>query len=298
MKVHTIDLQFQGVPGIIASYLVEQDGELALIETGPGSCHAALIEGLRALGVAATDVRKVFVTHIHLDHAGGAGWWAQQGAQVYVHPNGAKHIVDPAKLIESATRIYGDRMDSLWGPILPAPAERVTLLRDNARIPLGDLAIQAWDTPGHAKHHHVYVIGDVCFTGDVAGVRLQGCDYLSVAAAPPQFEPGPYVASVDRLLAANFKTLYLAHYGEVNDPDNHLRRYRQRIEEVHALIAGWKNEGLGSDEIACRYAEHERAGASSLSEADWQRYEFANGTAMCATGIELYVTKAAEQAQG
>lgn len=291
MTVHTVDLHFQDTPGLIASHLLESGDALALIETGPGSCHSALVEGLRKIGASPRDIHHVFLTHIHLDHAGGAGWWAQQGAQVYVHGKGAAHVVDPSRLIDSATRIYGDRMEALWGPIVPAPAERVTILRDGEKVRIGEVEIEAWDTPGHARHHLVYVVEGVCFTGDVAGVRLQGSDYLSVAAAPPQFEVEPYLASVDRLLAANFRRLYLAHFGEVSDPASHLRRYRQRIEEVHHNISQWMNEGHDGVALAQRYTAEERR-LSGLGEADWQRYELANGTAMCAAGIELFVTKA------
>ncbi len=295
MTIHPIDLQFQGSPGIIAAHVLQSGDELALIETGPGSCQAALLEGLQKLGFGVKDIRKVLVTHIHLDHAGGVGWWAQQGAQVYVHGKGAQHVIDPAKLIDSASRIYGDRMDSLWGPILPAPAERVTILADGDIVRVGEVEIKAWDTPGHARHHHAFVAGDVCFTGDVAGVRLEGCDYLSVASAPPQFEPVPYVASVDRLLAAQFRKLYLTHFGEVNDPAEHLTRYRQRIIDVHERIAAWVSEGLTSEQIAMRYTSSERKTAA-LSETVWQRYQRANNTIMCASGIELFVVKAAEKA--
>ncbi len=292
--IHTIDLQFQGVPGLIAGFLLQSGGDLALVETGPGSCQPALIEGLKALGVTPRDVHHVFLTHIHLDHSGGAGWWAQQGAQVYVHEKGAPHVVDPARLISSATRIYGERMDTLWGPILPAPGERVTVLQDGDQVTVGDMVIQAWDTPGHARHHLAYVLGNACFTGDVAGVRLAGCDYLSVAAAPPQFEPAPYVASVDRLRAGFFKKLYLTHFGEVSGPEDHLNRYRQRIMDVHQQITGWMEQGLKGDELAQRLAASERE-VSGVSDADWARYEVINGTAMCAAGIELSVMKAASR---
>ena len=294
MQVHTIDLLFQDTPGLIAAHLIESAGELALIETGPGSCHAALVKGLQALGAEPADVRKVFITHIHLDHAGAAGWWAQQGAQVYVHGRGAAHLIDPTRLIDSATRIYGAEMDRLWGAMLPAPAERVTVLADGEGVPLGAVTVQAWDTPGHARHHLAYGVGTVCFTGDVAGVRLASCDYLSVAAAPPQFEPGPYVASVEQLLGHGYEQLYLAHFGRVDDVAEHLQRYRQRIIEVHERVAAWHREGLPSDEIAQRYMTAEKAIAlsSGSSEADWQRYELANSAAMCASGVALYCSKA------
>ncbi|MBL9143389.1 MAG: MBL fold metallo-hydrolase, partial [Verrucomicrobiaceae bacterium] len=128
MTIHPIDLRFRNTPGLIAAWLLKGATECALIETGPGSCHAALVNGLAAHGVTPADVHKVLVTHIHLDHAGGAGWWSQQGSQVFVHSRGAPHLIDPSKLIDSATRIYGDQMEILWGSMLPAPADRVTVL--------------------------------------------------------------------------------------------------------------------------------------------------------------------------
>ena len=290
MEVMTIDLMFQRRPGLIAAYVLRSANELALIETGPGSCHSALVGGLATLGLAPVDIRHVFLTHIHLDHAGGAGWWAQQGAQVYVHSKGAPHVIDPGKLIDSATRIYGDKMDTLWGPILPAPADRVTILQDGDKVRIGEVDIEALDTPGHARHHLAYAVDGVCFTGDVAGVRLAGCDYLSVAAAPPQFEPGPYVESVERLLAGGYRKLYLAHFGEVVDPQRHLQHYKQRIHDVHSVVAGWMADGVTGIELAQRYREREKT-VASVSDAVWEAYEFSNGTAMCAAGIELYVTK-------
>ena len=293
MRIHTLDLQFQSTPGLIASYVIESRSELALVETGPGSTLETLRAGLQQLGLDEKKVRHVFVTHIHLDHAGAAGWWAQQGAQVYCHANAARHLIDPSKLIASARMIYQERMDSLWGEMLPAPAERVTILNDGDSIRVGEVEVTAWDTPGHARHHLAFVVGSACFTGDVAGMRLQGTRYLSVTAAPPQFEPLPYVASVDRLVAAGFERLYLTHFGEVADVANHLTRYCQRILEVHEAVKADLEAGLGEAAVRERYTcrEHELATLSGITEADWQRLEMSNSTSMCADGVRLCVEK-------
>lgn len=293
MRIHTIDLRFQGIPGIIASYLVECGDELALIETGPGSCHEALISAIRALGHEPAAIKHVFVTHIHLDHSGVAGWWAQQGATVYCHANAARHLIDPSRLIESARMVYGAAMDTLWGDILPAPADRVRVLQDNESVTIGNTTVTAWDTPGHARHHHAYVIGDVCFTGDVAGMRLQGCDYISVTAAPPQFDPDEYVKSVQRLRAASFSRLYLTHFGEVRDAEAHLTAYEARIGKVAACVKSSFDRGDTDEatQIFFRDAEHAVATRSGLSEEMWRIYEQGNGTAMCADGIRLYWQK-------
>lgn len=293
MTVHTLDLHFQNTPGLIAAYLIESDGELALIETGPGSTLPALHQAISALGFAPSSVRHVFVTHIHLDHAGAAGWWARQGAQVYCHPNALRHLLDPSKLIDSARLVYGAAMDPLWGEMLPAPAEKVTALQDGESVSLGSIQVTALDTPGHARHHHAYAIGDLCFTGDVAGLRLEQSPYLSVTAAPPQFDPPAYIASVDRLLAAGFRTLYLTHFGAITDISPHLTAYRARISEVHLQVRDWVTAGHSPEEIRRLYhdSEHHRALASGLSESDWRRHEQANATAMCADGIRLHIEK-------
>ncbi|MFN0079247.1 MAG: MBL fold metallo-hydrolase [Prosthecobacter sp.] len=293
MRIHTLDLRFQGIPGLIASYLVESGGEFALIETGPGSTLAALRSAIRAVDVDESAIKKVFVTHIHLDHAGAAGWWAQQGATVYCHPNAARHLIDSSKLIDSARLIYAEKMDSLWGDMLPAPAERLIVLQDNEGVPLGEVEINAWDTPGHARHHHAFVLGDVCFTGDVAGMRLEHSSYLSVTASPPQFDPVAYVQSVDRLMAAKFKTLYLTHFGAVSDVAAHLANYRQRITEVYERVAAGFREGISTEENRRRYAaaEHQAAMQAGVSEELWLKGESANVTSMCADGVRLYCEK-------
>jgi len=293
MRIHTLDLHFQNIPGLIASYLIESGGEFALIETGPGSTLETLRAAIRAVGVDESAIKKVFVTHIHLDHAGAAGWFAQRGAIVYCHPNAARHLVDPSKLIDSARMVYGDLMDILWGDMLPAPADRVIALQDKESVRLGEIEIIAWDTPGHARHHHAFIIGDICFTGDVAGMRLESSRYLSVTAAPPQFDPVAYGQSLDRLLAANFKTLYLTHFGAVSDVAWHLSTYRQRVAEVYERVAADFQAGVSAEENRRNYAlaEHTNAMQAGVSEELWRKGEDANVTSMCADGVRLYCEK-------
>jgi len=293
VTVHTLDLHFQDIPGLIAAYVIESEGELALIETGPGSTLETLRAGIRGLGLDETKIRHVFVTHIHLDHAGAAGWWAQQGAQVYCHPKAAQHLINPSRLMDSARQVYAEKMEALWGDMLPAPAERVTALQEGESVKLGALTLTAWDTPGHARHHHAFVAGDICFTGDVAGMRLTGTDYLSVTAAPPQFEPAAYIASVDRLAKANFQKLYLTHFGEVSDAAAHLANYRQRIQAVHESVRHDHQAGLSHDDIRAAYRDREHALAKrlSISEKEWQSLESSNATAMCADGVLMHVRR-------
>ncbi|MCB1212128.1 MAG: MBL fold metallo-hydrolase, partial [Verrucomicrobiales bacterium] len=279
---------------------VESDGEIALIETGPGSTLPTCLRALADHGVLPGQIRKIFVTHIHLDHAGAAGWWAQQGATVYCHPAAARHLIDPSRLMDSARLVYGeDGLRSLWGEMLPAPAERVCALNDGESVALGSVQMTAWDTPGHARHHHAFHTQGVCFTGDVAGVRLENCGYTSVAAAPPQFDAAAYVASVKRLQSGGFDELYLTHFGSVRDVGSHLENYALRIGEVADRMADWLGEAPPGDaedwhtQLRHRYHDAEFASAKSATISDelWAKYELANGTGMCADGVRLSLEK-------
>ncbi len=171
------------------------------VETGPGSTLKNLLARLADYGYGPTDIDHVLVTHIHLDHAGAAGWWAQQGAQVYVHHVGAKHLIYPTKLLASAQRIYGDQLDSLWGETLPAPETQVTALYDGDQVEVGGLSITALDTPGHASHHHVYQLEDIAFTGDAAGIQIPGPYFVDLPAPPPEFNLELWQHTIERLLS-------------------------------------------------------------------------------------------------
>jgi glyoxylase-like metal-dependent hydrolase (beta-lactamase superfamily II) len=292
MTITPIDLQFQDHPRCTASYLVESGGERALIECGPGSATPRLTEGLDQLGCKAADISKVLLTHVHLDHAGAAGWWARQGAQIYVHERGARHLADPTKLIQGARMVYGDSLESLWGEILPVPADHLTCLQDGDTVTVGSTTLTAWDTPGHARHHHCYVTDGFAFTGDVAGMRLPDETYISPTTAPSQFDPEAYRASLQRLLDGGFDTLYLTHFGPVTDVADHLQRYRQLIAEVSELVR------LHLDHPVEIFTAHnrERAEAEGVSREHWALYELGNPCAMCAAGIQLYWQKRNAQA--
>lgn len=292
--IHIIDLHFQGKPQLIAAYLVEcGSGQLALVEPGPGSTLAALQQGIQKLGFKTEDVQHVFVTHVHLDHAGAAGWWAQRGAKVYAHPRTVPHLLDPSKLMESARLVYDDRLEILWGEMLPAPESQVMTLQDGDTVTIGECTFKAHDTPGHARHHHAYSLGEVCFTGDTAGARLPGQNYISVTSAPPQFDPVAYADSITKLEKEAFTKLYLAHFGEVTDVAAHWQLYRQRVNEAHNTVRQFIHDGLEGDALKSAYEAHEKALAQQLNiSADiWESYQYANGTGMSADGIALYCRK-------
>lgn len=242
-----IDLGF-GHPEVLGSYLLEGDPP-ALVETGPTSCLANLEEGLRACGLALEDLAAVAVTHIHLDHAGAVGALCRRNPRlrVFVHRVGAPHLVDPSRLLRSAARIYGDRMDTLWGEVVPVPADRIVPLSDGDVFECGGRSLTAVDTPGHANHHHVYVDRKTgtAFTGDAAGVALPGCPVVRPPTPPPELDLEAWEQTLDRLEALPVRRLCLTHFGVRDDPTAVLQELRRRLREVERLL--WEGWTAGED---------------------------------------------------
>lgn len=294
--IHVLDLNFQGIAEVTAVYLVVGPEGPILIETGPGSTLNTLLRQIRQHGFDPEQIKHVLVTHIHLDHAGAAGWWAQQGAQVYVHSFGARHLIAPEKLMASAQRIYGDKMDTLWGEMLPAPAEKVTEVFDNDVLDVAGLKITALETPGHARHHHVFVVGDVAFTGDAAGVRLPGFGLPDIPAPPPEFDLETWEATLDRLLAHNFSAIYPTHFGLVPEVRAHLLAVKQLVRDTAVFIQSQMQAGLERDAILTAYETWfaNRAKAAGLSDEAIAHYATANPLYMSVDGIMRYWTKRAQ----
>jgi glyoxylase-like metal-dependent hydrolase (beta-lactamase superfamily II) len=296
MNMHTLDLNFQNVPQAIASYLIVGPEGPVLIETGPNSVRDNLIARLADYGYAPEDIEHIFVTHIHLDHAGAAGWWGQQGATVYVHHVGAPHLIEPEKLWKSATRIYGDDMERLWGEMIPAPAEQVVALHDGNAVEAGGLTFTAIDTPGHAWHHHVFRVGDVGFTGDAAGIHLPHMELIDLPAPPPEFDREAWRETLQKLQKENFARIYPTHFGAIDDPNPHFRALDALIEDTTQFIKEKMEAGVSRDDMVVEYQEwvRQRAADQGISPAVMQRYETANPLFMTVDGIMRYWRKKEE----
>ncbi|HEY0368183.1 MAG TPA: MBL fold metallo-hydrolase, partial [Chthoniobacterales bacterium] len=211
--IHVLDTRQLGRPGIIAVTAVEAENSLVVFDTGAESTFSHIASELRKVGAAPNDIRHVFVSHIHFDHAGAAWRFAELGATVYVHPRGAKHLIDPTKLVDSATRIFGDKMETLWGKVAPVPEQNVRIVHDGEIVRVGPLEVRAIETPGHASHHHVYAWNDNLFGGDVAGVRL-GSGPPIPPFVPPELQVESWLESIDKMRAVNATNLYLPHFGK------------------------------------------------------------------------------------
>ncbi|MFI5322508.1 MAG: MBL fold metallo-hydrolase [Thermodesulfobacteriota bacterium] len=247
MKIHTIDHNFF-TQKVIASYLIENGGEPILIETGPDTTFHKLEMSLNGHGYAIEDIRKVFVTHIHLDHSGAAWRFAKAGAKIYVHPFGAEHLADPTKLIASARRIYNDQMETLWGEIQPITRENIHVIRDGEKIKIGSNNIQAIETLGHASHHHSYLVADLLFTGDAGGVCIENGPVLP-PTPPPEINVELWQESIRKMMNLNPQALYLTHYGKSGHVKDHLKELENRLLEVTEWIGERLKEGKTEDEM-------------------------------------------------
>ncbi len=289
----TLDLKFQGKSRAIAVYLIKHPQGALLIESGPGSTLPALQDGLRAHGLAVSDVTHVLLTHIHLDHAGAAGWLARQGAQIYVHPVGAPHLVDPQKLLASAARIYGDQMQTLWGEFLPVPEDRLHILQDEQELAIGSLRFLPVHTPGHAEHHYAYLFEQVCFSGDVGAVRIPGFPYLRLPMPPPELDLGKWRESIQRLRRLKFKRIAPTHFGIFDDADWHLDQVAKTLEETDRWLEQVMSRDPSPEELRGLFSGWmETQGRSQhLSPEVAEAYQFANPPGMSADGLMRYWKK-------
>lgn len=292
-RIVTLDLNFQGRPHAIAAYLIRQGDAVVLIESGPGSTLSALEAGLAKEGLSPRNVTHVLLTHIHLDHAGAAGWLARQGAQIFVHPVGAPHMLDPQKLLASASRIYGERMESLWGEFLPVPQSQLTVVEDAQEVVIGNLKFIPLDTPGHAGHHYCYLFEDVLFSGDVGGVRIPGYPYLRVPMPPPELHIGLWRGSLERMRREKFARIAPTHFGIFDDPEWQLDEVEKGLDSAER----WLEETMPADppieELRRSFTAWMAAeGEKMRLDADVaQAYELANPPGMSADGLQRYWKK-------
>jgi len=292
-SIVTLDLNFQNRKQVIASYLIREQDAVILIESGPGSTLPSLEAGLAKEGLSPRDITHVLLTHIHLDHAGAAGWLAQQGAQIFVHPIGAPHLLNPEKLIASATRIYGDRMQTLWGEILPVEQKQLAVPQDAEEIVIGKLRFLPINTPGHAEHHYSYLFEDLCFSGDIGGVRIPGYSYLRAPMPPPELHFGKWRESITRLRSLKFSRIVPTHFGIFDDADWQLNELQKSLDETEK----WLEEIMPADPTIDELREklsawmQEQSREKKLSNDVIQAYTLANPLGMGADGLIRYWKK-------
>jgi len=291
--LHILDTEHLGRPGIIAATLLETDEGPVLFDTGPESTFTKIANGLSQVGFEPGDVHHVFLSHIHFDHAGAAWRFAELGATIYVHPRGAPHLIDPSKLVASATRLYGDDMERLWGKFSAIDGARVRVLEDDDVVRVAPFEIRAIATPGHASHHHVYHWNDTVFGGDVAGVRL-GDGPPTPPFVPPELDIEAWRESIDKIRRLNPTKLYLPHFGLVTAD---IREHLDALDERIVRWSVWFRDRIraGDDESALKTefadviaADLRAAGATESELAD---YEHADPSFMAVPAAVRYWRK-------
>jgi glyoxylase-like metal-dependent hydrolase (beta-lactamase superfamily II) len=235
-----VDLEFLGRPEIIATAVLQNPAGVALIDPGPATTLPTLRRALGRKGIAVGDIRQLLLTHIHLDHAGAAGTLLRENPaiEVFVHERGAPHIVDPAKLLASAARLYGDEMERLWGEVLPVPADRVRELKGGERIVSGGRELLVAYTPGHASHHVSYFDPStrLAFVGDVAGIRRGAGAYILPPTPPPDIDLEAWRASTAAILSWDPDTLFLTHFGPFHGARLHFQELMDRLQDWSAMV--------------------------------------------------------------
>lgn len=251
--IFCVDAHYEGTC-LAAVYILRSGGHAAIIETASNSSLPYVLSALYKLGLKCEDVDFVCVTHVHLDHAGGAGSYMREfpNAKFVVHPRGARHMIDPSRLIASVRSVYGDaETERLYGTILPIPAERVIKVLDGQELSFGDMTLVCYDAPGHAKHHIVLLEkgSRALFSGDAFGVSYgwmtgYGHKWAIPTSSPVQFDPDAMAATIKKIISLEPARIFLTHFGEISD----IRENASLLTKLTKLYADIADEEHGDKE--------------------------------------------------
>ncbi len=293
--IKVLDLHFLNISEAIAAFLIETSEGPILVETGPHSIWEHLTEALQREGYQPADIKHVFLTHIHLDHAGGAWAFAELGATIHLHPFGVRHMASPEKLMESARRIYKEDMDRLWGEMKPIPETQLHAVNHAEEITVGEVTLKAWHTPGHAVHHIAWQIDDVIFTGDVAGVKILNGPVVA-PCPPPDINVEDWKSSIQLLRNSNAKKLYLTHFGEITHIDEHLNQLEHILDDWANWMRPRYENGEDPKAVTPVFQAYvaKQLQSQGVDEAGLAKYEAANPSWMSVAGLMRYWRKKLE----
>lgn len=291
--ITTIDLNFLGETESIASFLIKtKNNTPILIETGPHSSLKNLQNELAKQNVDWKEIKHVFLTHIHLDHAGAAWAFAENGANIYVHPAGVHHLAHPEKLMESAKRIYQDKMDFLWGQMHPIPENQLISVENEQVFEIDEIKLKAWHTPGHAIHHIAWQLDKNVFTGDVAGVKI-GNGPTAAPMPPPDIDIEAWLNSIEILRNLKAEKFYLTHFGINEDIEKHLDDLQQNMKNLSEWILVEWQKGKSIEEITPIFDDYcqQQLLKQNIDKKTLLRYQYANPAWMSVAGLVRYWKK-------
>jgi glyoxylase-like metal-dependent hydrolase (beta-lactamase superfamily II) len=299
--IRFLDLRFQGSPQVVATGVLEGADRVALIDPGPTSTLDELRAQLALGGLRLDDVETILLTHIHLDHAGACGTILREhpGITVYVHERGAPHLINPEKLLNSATRLYGSAMDRLWGAFEPVPQANIRALAGGETVTAGGHTLETAYTPGHASHHLAYFDAPsrIAFVGDVAGVSIPPAHVIVPPTPPPDIDVEAWEASVEKVLAWHPEALFLTHFGLKSNPAVHLQELMERLRTWARLVKDLMAAEPNVDARRSKFARQvDLELRRTVSPAEVIRYGLAVAADQSYNGLERYWTKKAERA--
>jgi len=298
-EVFEVDTRMAGHDKITAGYLIRAERP-CLVETGTAPSARVVRDALAGLGIGPRDLATVVVTHIHLDHAGGAGDIAAMfpEAEIVVHQRGARHLADPSRLMDSARSVYGRALDDLFGVLAPTPAERIRAVDERGSIDLGGgRRLDSHYSPGHAKHHVGLidsVSGDL-YVGDAAGVFIEETQDLRPATPPPDFDLALALDSLQMFAALRPVRLLFSHFGPVGEVAQTLERSAQELKVWVEQTRRAHDAGLDLDHVVAMVTEQTRQRYAALAPgadpALSARVERQSGAALNVTGIMHWLEK-------
>jgi glyoxylase-like metal-dependent hydrolase (beta-lactamase superfamily II) len=291
-----IDVEYLGHSEIIAACLLQGGGNVGIIDPGPASAVGTLRSKLDQLGLGVKGLDSILLTHIHLDHAGATGTLVRENPRirVYVHERGAPKMIDPAKLLDSARRLYGDQMDRLWGEFLPVPAENVCALAGGERLSVGGRQLEIAYTPGHASHHVSYfdTATGLAFVGDTAGIRIADGQTILPITPPPDIDVEAFSQSWQKIREWRPERLFITHFGPAGRVHEHLEELRERLEEWSIAVRESLKQGESDAERAAQFTQRVTAELKQhLSERDASRYVRGAAIDLCWYGLARYWRK-------
>lgn len=294
--IQILDLNFLNSKHTIAAFLLPSEDGFILFETGPHSTFKELEKELHRFNTSIENIKHVFITHIHFDHAGAAWALAAQGATIYLHPVGKKHMHDPSRLYNSAKRIYQDKMDYLWGKMEGIPESQLRTVEHKEIIHVGNVQIKALHTPGHASHHVAWKINNEIIVGDVGGVKIN--DGIVVAPCPPpDIDVELWQQSIALLKNENATALYLTHFGKITDVNNHLIELEQQLLEWANWMKPYFEQGIPQEQVTPEfqaYVRQQLIASGVTSDEALEKYEKANPAWMSVAGLMRYWEKKQE----